>query len=98
MYTFVHQINQIFTMHRTQIYLQDHLYDHLKLRAASMHVSISELIRRTLERDIHKDPVADAQAFFEQLKPLESFASTDAQTYVRNIRGKSRLLHSSEAS
>lgn len=85
-------------MHRTQIYLQDDLYDHLKLRAASMRVSISELIRRTLESDIHKDPVADAQAYFERLKPLESFATTDAQTYVSNIRSKSRILRPSDAS
>ncbi|NCN72077.1 MAG: ribbon-helix-helix protein, CopG family [Rhodoferax sp.] len=84
-------------MHRTQIYLQDDLYEHLKLRAASMRVSISELIRGTLERDIHKDPAADAQAFFERLKPLESFATTDASTYVRNIRSKSRIMHPTDA-
>ena len=47
-------------MHRTQIYLQDELHDSLKARARSIGVSISELIRRTLEKDIQKDPVADA--------------------------------------
>lgn len=85
-------------MRRTQIYLQNELYDNLKLRAASMRVSVSELIRRTLDRDIHKDPVADAQAYFERIKPLESFAATDAQTYVRNIRSKSRILRPRDAS
>jgi hypothetical protein len=85
-------------MHRTQIYLQNELYDNLKLRAASMRVSISELIRRTLENDIHKDPVADAQAYFERLKPLESFANNDSESYVRNIRSQSRILRPSDAS
>jgi negative regulator of replication initiation len=79
-------------MHRTQIYLQDDLYSSLKTRARSLGVSISELIRRTLEKDVQKDPVADASAFFERLKPLESFASTSAEAYVRGIRSTSRIL------
>ena len=79
-------------MHRTQIYLQDTLYDSLKVRSRSIGVSISELIRRTLEKDIQKDPVADARAYFERLKPLESFAGVDAEDYVRAIRSKSRIL------
>lgn len=84
-------------MHRTQIYLQNDLYDALKARAANKRVSISELIRRTLARDIHQDPVADARAYFERLKPLESFAAVDAETYVRNIRSQSRILRQSDA-
>lgn len=83
-------------MHRTQIYLQDALYENLKTRARSVGVSISELIRRTLEKDIQKDPLADARAYFERLTPLESFAQTDSQDYVRLIRGKSRMLRSGE--
>lgn len=79
-------------MHRTQIYLQDTLYDSLKVRSRSVGVSISELIRRTLEKDIQKDPVADARAYFERLKPLESFAGVDSEDYVRAIRSKSRIL------
>jgi Ribbon-helix-helix protein, copG family len=79
-------------MHRTQIYLQDALHEQLKRRAHSVGVSISELIRRTLEKDIEKDPVADAQAFFEKLQPLESFAGVDSQEYVRGMRSRSRLL------
>lgn len=79
-------------MHRTQIYLQDALYESLKIRSRSAGVSISELIRRTLEKDIQKDPVADARAYFERLKPLESFAGVDADDYVRAIRSKSRIL------
>ncbi len=83
-------------MHRTQIYLQDGLYDSLKTRARSVGVSMSELIRRTLEADIQKDPVADARAYFERLKPLQSFAKVDAESYVRNIRSKSRILRKGE--
>jgi negative regulator of replication initiation len=83
-------------MHRTQIYLQDDLYDHLKTRARNVGVSMSELIRRTLEADIQKDPVADARAYFDRLKPLQSFAKVDAESYVRSIRSKSRMLRTDE--
>ena len=79
-------------MHRTQIYLQEALYDSLKARARNVGVSISELIRRTLEKDIQKDPVSDANAFFERLKPLDSFADMPSAAYVRQIRSTSRLL------
>lgn len=79
-------------MHRTQIYLQDDLYERLKTRSRSVGVSVSELIRRSLEKDIQQDPVADARAFFERLKPLESFANTEPETYVRKLRNTSRLL------
>jgi len=79
-------------MHRTQIYLQDALYDSLRVRARSVGISMSELIRRTLEKDIQKDPVADARAFFDRLKPLESFAEVDSVDYVRNLRNTSRIL------
>jgi hypothetical protein len=79
-------------MRRIQIYLPDGLYDKLKLRAHTGGISISELIRRTLERDIQKDPQADARAYFERLKPLESFAQTTSEAGVQEIRGTSRLL------
>lgn len=79
-------------MHRTQIYLQNDLYERLKTRSRSVGVSVSELIRRSLEKDIQQDPVADARAFFERLKPLESFANTEPETYVRKLRNTSRLL------
>ncbi len=79
-------------MHRTQIYLQDELYERLKAQSRNVGVSISELIRRSLEKDIQQDPVADARAFFERLKPLESFADTEPEVYVRKLRNTSRLL------
>jgi hypothetical protein len=68
------------------------LYESLKIRSRSVGVSISELIRRTLEKDIQKDPVADARAYFDRLKPLESFVGVDSENYVRAIRSKSRIL------
>ena len=82
-------------MHRTQIYLQDALHEQLKRRARSVGVRMSELIRRTLEKekDIEKDTLADAKAFFERLQPLQSFADADAQTYVQSLRKRSRILH-----
>ena len=83
-------------MHRTQIYLHDALHDSLKARARTIGISISELIRRTLEKDIQKDPVADARAYFERLKPLESFANVNSEDYVRAIRSKSRILRTGE--
>lgn len=79
-------------MHRTQIYLQNELYERLKTRSRNVGVSVSELIRRSLEKDIQQDPIADAKAFFERLKPLESFANTEPETYVRKLRNTSRLL------
>ena len=79
-------------MHRTQIYLQDELYETLKTRSRNVGVSISELILRSLEKDILQDPVADAKAFFERLKPLESFANIEPETYVRKLRDTSRLI------
>ena len=79
-------------MHRTQIYLQDELYDRLKARSRIQGVSMSELIRRSLEKDIKQEPAADAKAFFQRLLPLESFADTEPETYVRELRDTSRLL------
>jgi Ribbon-helix-helix protein, copG family len=79
-------------MHRTQIYLQDGLHDKLKAKALSLGISMSELIRQTLEREIERNPLAEARAFFENLTPLESFQGVDSKTYVAQLRGKSRLL------
>jgi Ribbon-helix-helix protein, copG family len=81
-------------MHRTQIYLQDDLHETLKAKALSVGVSMSELIRRTLEKEIERNPVAEARMFFENLTPLESFQNVDPRKYVDGLRGKSRLLRS----
>lgn len=75
-------------MHRTQIYLQDELYEKLKARSHRLGVSVSELIRRSLEKDIGKDPAAEAEAkaFFEHIAPLESFADIEPEAHVRQSR------------
>ena len=89
-------------MHRTQIYLQDNLHARLKTRAKSIGVSISELIRRTLEQEIKTDPLADAAAFFARLQPLTGFtdpANAELQSpeaYVRGLRAKSRILRATQ--
>ena len=79
-------------MHRTQIYLQDDLHQRLKLQARSAGISMSELIRQTLEQGIDQDPAASARAFFDSFEPLESFKNVDAEGYVREIRNRSRIL------
>ncbi|MDD4928195.1 MAG: hypothetical protein PHP85_02830 [Gallionella sp.] len=43
-----------------------------------------QTIRRSLEKDIQQDPVADARVFFERLKSLESFVNTEPETCVRS--------------
>lgn len=79
-------------MHRTQVLIQDELYDRLRVRARSLGVSMSELIRGTLEQAVEKNPKMDAQAFFDRLDPLESFADIDQDRYVRELRSTSRVL------
>jgi hypothetical protein len=83
-------------MHRTQIYLPEDLHDRLKARSRLDGTSISEIIRRALEKDIQRAPGAEARAYFERLKPLDSFApetmSQSPEDYVRGLRAKSRLL------
>lgn len=64
----------------------------VKTALRSLGVSLSELIRRSLEKDIDKNPAADASAFFDQLPILESFAASEPETYVRTLRANSRLL------
>lgn len=94
-------------MHRTQIYLHDSLHARLKIRAKTSGVSMSELIRRTLDSEISSDPTGEAVAFFERLKPLASFsepqhveANSAIQTpeaYVRELRARSRLLRMTQS-
>ncbi len=82
-------------MHRTQIYLHDCLHNRLKQRARQVGVSLSELIRRTLERDMPAAPASPVQDFFSQLKPLTSFNAQSPEDYVRQSRSASRLLRNS---
>jgi len=83
-------------MHRTQIYLQDTVYEQLKHKSKLIGVSISELIRTAVEKDLNKSSSNDAKTFFDSLKPLESFASTEAEKYVDDIRSHSRILNNED--
>jgi hypothetical protein len=66
------------------------------LQARSAGISMSELIRQTLEKGIDQDPSASARAFFDSFEPLESFKNVDAEGYVREIRKRSRILRAEE--
>ena len=79
-------------MHRTQIYLQDALYTKLKHQSQILNVSISEIIRQAVEKDLSQQADKNASLFFNALTPLESFAENDAITYVDDLRSTSRLL------
>lgn len=73
-------------MRRIQIYLPDELYNRLKLRSACVGLSVSAIIRRSLEESLARDPASDARAFFARLVPLESFADIEPQAYVAERR------------
>jgi hypothetical protein len=79
-------------MHRTQIYLQDDLHAQLKMQAYQLGISLSELIRQTLVKATSEKPATDVRAFFNVLPVAESFATTEPENYVRNLRAASRLL------
>lgn len=83
-------------MHRTQIYLQDTVYEQLKHKSRLIGVSISELIRRAVEKDLNKPSSNEARAFFDALTPLQSFSTTEPEQYVGDIRSRSRILHVEE--
>lgn len=83
-------------MHRTQIYLQDTVYEQLKQKSKIIGVSISELIRRSVEKDLNKPSSNEARAFFDALSPLQSFAATEPEQYVDDIRSRSRILNIEE--
>jgi predicted CopG family antitoxin len=87
---------EVKTMHRTQIYLQDTVYEQLKHKSQLIGVSISELIRRAVEQDLNKTSSIEARAFFDALTPLQSFATTEPEQYVDDIRSRSRILQVEE--
>jgi len=83
-------------MHRTQVYLQDTVYEQLKHKSQMIGVSISELIRRAVEKDLNKTGNNEARAFFDALTPLQSFTTTEPEQYVDDIRSHSRILRAEE--
>jgi hypothetical protein len=81
-------------MHRTQIYLQENIYFQLQAKAKQTGLSISELIRQAIQRDLTHDS-NDAKRFFAAHPPLQSFRDTDPTEYVRRLRENSRILRGS---
>ena len=79
-------------MRRTQLYLDDHLWNALHARARSRRTTISELVREALrERYLAKRD--------EQMKAMQEFVGIrkgrseplDAVGYVRSLRRSDRL-------
>jgi metal-responsive CopG/Arc/MetJ family transcriptional regulator len=84
-------------MRRTQIYLPDTLHEQLKARSRANGLSISELIRRAVEKDLqHEPPTRDIRKFFAEMTPLESFADCEPEQYVRTLRNTSRILRNAQ--
>jgi metal-responsive CopG/Arc/MetJ family transcriptional regulator len=79
-------------MRRTQLYLDDHLWNALHARARSRKTSISELVR-----DAVRDRYLGKRE--EQAKAMQEFVgirknraeSIDAVAYIRNLRRGDRL-------
>ena len=83
-------------MHRTQVYIDEEILIEAKKKSKILGVSLSEFIRLSLKKNIQENPVKDINAFFENLKPLESFKDIDPEKYQDNIRYESRLLKNNE--
>lgn len=83
-------------MHRTQIYLQEKLYQRLKARSRVLGVSVSELIRTTLDENLDTQPGNAAREYFASARPVESFKDGSPEDYVKQLRKKSRLLRGSQ--
>src|SRR5947208_1634707 len=82
----------IYIMRRTQLYLDDHLWNALHVRARSRRTTVSELVREALrERYLARRD--------EQMKAMQEFVGIrkerseplDAVEYVRSLRRGDRL-------
>ena len=80
-------------MQRTQIYFEQHTLKSLKEIASGLNISVSEFIRSVINKEIKKRNKKSIYDFVEQMKPVESFADVDADTYVQEMRQKSRIFH-----
>jgi len=79
-------------MRRTQLYLDDHLWNALHARARSRKTTVSELVREAVrERYLgRQDEQAKAMREFVGIRKGSSEA-VDAVEYVRELRRSSRL-------
>lgn len=81
-------------MRRTQLYLDDHLWNALHARAQSQKTTISELVREAVrERYLgSRDQQMKAMQEFVGIRKERS-EPADAVEYVRSLRRGSRLDH-----
>ena len=83
-------------MHRTQIYIEEEIFQKARKESEILGVSISEFIRMSIKKNIQKNSINNINVFFDNLKPLESFKDINPKEYVDNIRSKSRILTNNE--
>ena len=79
-------------MQRTQIYLDESLLAEIKRIAKSLNISMSELIREALRKELKRYKQNNLSQFINSLEPLESFKDVTAENYVDEIRDKSRIV------
>jgi len=79
-------------MQRTQIYLEENLLAELKRIAKNLNVSMSELIRDILKKELKKYKQNSLSQFVDNLEPIESFKDIKAENYIDEIRNKSRII------
>ena len=79
-------------MQRTQIYLEENLLAELKKIAKNLNISMSELIRDAVRKELKRYKQNNLSQFIDNLKPLESFENIGANKYVDEIRNKSRIV------
>jgi len=79
-------------MQRTQIYLEESLLAELKRVAKNLNVSMSEIIRNALKKELKKYKQNSLSQFIDNLEPIESFKNIEAEDYVDEIRNKSRII------
>jgi len=80
-------------MHRTQLYIQEDIFEKVQHYSKSLGISISEFIRTAIFHEIEKKSQDNLAQFFETFEPLESFRDVNTQKYVDELRSKSRLLN-----
>ena len=73
-------------MHRTQIYIEEEIFQKARKESEILGVSISEFIRMSIKKNIQKNSTNNINVFFDNLKPLESFKDINPKEYVDNIR------------
>jgi hypothetical protein len=79
-------------MRRTQLYLDDHLWNALHARARSRKTTVSELVREAVREHYFgkRDEQAKAMQEFVGIRK-ENSGTVDAVNYVRSLRRGNRL-------